>query len=371
MEVDHQGNSLAARRNAKPDGEQASPIAAKESISVAAIFKKRKTRVSKASVTQQPARNKPHLTVEHAAGEKEQTSKTRSSSRSPRPPKSKVSKRRPDLHPLAVAFKGTSEAYRRHLYTTTISKIDQTLQSHLDNLYESTLHAISSPSDRPDASPIRLSAPAKLEREAQKLYIPLSAYTMRLTHTNTEGEREQFKSKLGDRMADYAEHIEQQKREIEKMCKEWEVIVGEIWKFGVGVLGGDKMHELLFSKNGEVSSPSKGPEGESTLFVPEEGTSPRPRRTRSKRKVTFEAPGHDEEGSRGHEERLDFLYGPSRLRVKPAPDIPTLPDQDIENLDEQVRELGEKETKEFSRAEKDYELYWRKKTLKFVNALRD
>src|SRR5689334_17626822 len=43
MEVDHQGNSLAARRNAKPDGEQASPIAAKESISVAAIFKKRKT----------------------------------------------------------------------------------------------------------------------------------------------------------------------------------------------------------------------------------------------------------------------------------------------------------------------------------------
>ncbi|KAH7085142.1 hypothetical protein BKA63DRAFT_11678 [Paraphoma chrysanthemicola] len=275
------------------------------------------------------------------------------------------------MHPLAVAFKGTSDAYCRHLYTITISRINETLQSHLDTLYENTLHPVSSPSHDPDASPVRLAAPAKIEREAQKLYIPLSAYTMRLTYTDTEGKREQFKSKLGDRMADYAEHIEQQKREIEKMHREWEVIVGEIWKFGVGVLGEDKMQELLFAMSREASSLSKGAEGESTLFVPEEGTSPRAHKTRSKKKVTFEASGHEEEVSSEHEEQLAFLYGPSRLRVKPAPDVPALPEQDIEGLDEQIRELGEKEIEEFCKAKKDYELYWRRKTAKFVNALRD
>jgi flagellar biosynthesis chaperone FliJ len=214
---------------------------------------------------------------------------------------------------------------------------------------------------------------AKLEREAQKLYLPISAYSVRLTRTSTGGEREQFMSPLGTRMADYAEHIEQQKKEIEKLRKEWEIIVGEIWKFGVGVLGEETMEELLFTNNGNelMSSLSKDTDAESSLFVAEQGTSPPVRKTRAKKRVTFEAPEDEAESPRRHGEHLAFLYGPSLLRVKPAPDVPTLSEQDIDTIEEQVKQLGKKELEEYRKAEKEYEQYWRKKMAQVTNALRD
>ena len=268
----------------------------------------------------------------------------------------------------------TGDEYRRYLYQSTTLKISNTLETLLNNLYESTLQPIFSDANDNHASPIRLSVPAKFEREAHNMYLPISAYQVRLSRTNTNGERVSLMGTLYTRMQDYEEHLAEQKAGIEQLRKDWETIVGEIWKLGVHCLGEIAMESMLFTnKDGHEpsSSPSNATKAESTIFVPEHGMSSQPRTTRSKKRVTFKTPDGEDDLPTTRNSTLDFLHQPSRLRQTPPPAVPVMPEQEIKNLELQISELGKIEIEEYRKAERDYEAHWQRKTAQLLRTFMD
>jgi hypothetical protein len=234
------------------------------------------------------------------------------------------------------------------------------------------LQPVSSVAEGSQDEPLRLTVPAKYERAAQKLYLPISSYRISLKHTTTDGERIPVEVTLGTRMQDFEDRIEEQTAEIEQNMKTWETIVGEIWKVGVQCLGEDVMEAMLFTNvagHAPSSSPSKVAVAESTLFVPE-FTSP-PRKTRSKKRVTFEVFEDEEELPTASNASLDFLYQPTRVRAKAVPVVPAVSEQDIKNLEWQIKELGKTETETYRKAERDYQAHWQKKTAQLLKVFED
>lgn len=239
----------------------------------------------------------------------------------------------------------------------------------MNTLYEDSLQAISSDAADGAASPIRLTMPAKFEREAQNLYQSISAYKVGLTRTNPDGTQTRLMNTLEVRMLDYADHIVKQKAGVEKLKREWETTVGEIWKVGVQCLGEDAMRSMFFTNSDVTELASPPMQAESALFVPEQGTSPQPRTARTKKRVTFETPGTNEDPEISPKKTLDFLYQPTRLRLAPVPMIPKLPKQQFGALEAKIQELGRKEFDDYKQAEKDYKIYWKKKNERLARVL--
>ncbi|KAH3942607.1 hypothetical protein HBH53_185080 [Parastagonospora nodorum] len=354
MEVQHNSRALRPRHNGEPPAKQIVPAAVKKTVSVAAVFKQPpQTSKNDKIRAQKPALK---LIAQHASDDKVQSHKSRSSPHSPHKAGSRVSKKKSALHPLAIAFKNTSDSYRRQLYKSTTLKINNTLATLTHTLYDSTLRPISS-SINPEHSPIRLTIPAKFARAAHKLYAPISAYKIGLTRTNTDGTQTKFPATLEARMADYAHLIASQKEEIEKLRDKWEVVVGEIWKVGVQVIGAEGVESVLFVKKDKGKGKEKARrdvEPESSLFVGEQETSPPAKKT--KKRVTFVEDVQDMPRS-----DLAFLYQPTRLRVGPVADAPNMPVLEIGALEKRVKEMGQKEYAELKKAEGDYKAYWQKK----------
>jgi hypothetical protein len=167
-------------------------------------------------------------------------------------------------------------------------------------------------------------------------------------------------------MVDYKEHIATQRAEVEKLKRDWETIVGEIWKVGEICLGAEAMESLLFTKKATHTIPSPHTKSESTLFV-HEGTSPPAHSVRSKKRVTFEAPADEHDMPDINISSLEFLHQPSRLRAKPVAAAPGMPEAEIQKLETQVRELGKKETEELRKAEKAHKVYWQEMNNKLMN----
>jgi hypothetical protein len=261
-----------------------------------------------------------------------------------------------------------SDEYRRHLYDTTTSRINNALVTLVNNLYENALQPLSDDADSAQTSPVCLTIATKFEREALKLYQPISAYQVRLTRTDTDGERLYFTSTLEARMLDYKEHIATQRAEVEKLKRDWETIIGEIWKVGVVCLGKETMESLLFTKERFQAISSSPAKAESTLFVPE-GTSPPARSVYSKKRVTFEAPTNEQGVPDASTDPLGFLHQPSRLRAKPVAAAPSIPEVEIQKLETQVRELGQNEMEELRKADKEHKGFWRDVNKKLVNVL--
>lgn len=225
------------------------------------------------------------------------------------------------------------------------------------------------------SSPLKITAPAKYEGMAEKLYRPLSQYRLILQRTNTDGERVPLPSTLEKRMEDYQERIDMQAEDIAQLQKKWEAVVGEIWHLGVITLGEGTMERMLFTKEGPPTpsaAPQAATEVESTLFVPEQGSStPAPTRT-SKKRVTFEASEeHVEPTATSTSGFPNFLYRPSRYQNKALLAIPHVSDQDIRALEKDIKELGQVQIEEYRKIEKDHHEFWRKKTKQLTNALRE
>jgi hypothetical protein len=263
-------------------------------------------------------------------------------------------------------------------------KINKTLEILLQTLHESTLQTIPNDSQQdPDASPLKLSAPAKYERLAIQLYQPISQFTLSLRRTNSEGRTVRFEQTLEKRMMNYDERIAEQAEQCAKLQKEWEAVVAEIWKLGVSCLGEEAMETLLFTKEHRLdgstllppSSPLKATDAESTLFVPEHGTSPLRSRTRvTKKRVTFleNAPElRDKYNALPTFKFPAFLYQPSGYRKDTFPVVAGLSDREIKELKKNVKELGRKEIEDFRRIERDQKEYWRRKTAQLAVALKD
>lgn len=401
MDAEHAGTASRARRNLRPPPKHITPGEAKKSVSIAAVFGQQPHKSKQIESISHTKTNIPRQSEEDATVVKSMSVKSQSSSRSPQRADWRVSKKRSaNLHPLAIEFKGnvqnrfqsevattdrmdyteTSNDYRRHLLNSTMLKVNATLETLLTSLFESTLQTVHTSVNEqdPNASPLKLSAPAKYERMAVKLYQPLSHYQLTLQRTNKRGEKERFQSTLETRMIHYEEHIAKRTKEIVQLQKGWEAVVGEIWKLGVSCLGEDTMEKLLFTDQGgalgPLSSPSKATEAESTLFVPEQGSSTPPRKPKSsKKRVTFEDPDAGDKYGAASLSQFppDFLYQSSRYDNQPLPIVPSLADEDIRDLEMKVKQLGIVQIEEFRKIEKDYQEYWRKKTAQLANVLKD
>ncbi|CAO2658711.1 Nn.00g064340.m01.CDS01 [Neocucurbitaria sp. VM-36] len=378
MGTDYTGAVSRARRNLRPPAKQITPLNAKKSVSVAAIFKQRPHETKQVDIPSHTRTTVTRQTAEDVTVAKSMSVKSQCSSRDAQNAGWRVSKKKSDLHPLAVAFRETSDDYRRHLFESTMLKVNDTLETLLTSLFESTLQTISiNGSERDhDASPLKLSAPAKYERMSIKLHEPLSHYQLTLQRTNSEGERERFQATLETRMIHYEEHLTKRAHEVVQLQKEWETVVGEIWKLGVSCLGEGVMEKLLFTDQGALgplSSPSKATDAESTLFVPEQGSSTPPRKAKAPKKhVTFEASRvHDEYGAASLSEFPQFLYQPSRYEKQPLPTVPLLADAEVKTMEREVKQLGIAQIEELRKIEKDYQEYWRKKTAQLAVVLKD
>ena len=134
------------------------------------------------------------------------------------------------------------------------------------------------------------------------------------------------------------------------------MVVGEIWKVGVQVLGEEGMESVLFVQKDKRKGKEKARDVEpgSSLFVGEQETSPPAKKT--KKRVTFVEDVQDMA-----RQDLAFLYQPTRLRVGPVANAPGMPVQEIGALEKRVKGMGQREYAELKKAESDYKAYWQKK----------
>ncbi|KAI4954270.1 hypothetical protein J4E91_001980 [Alternaria rosae] len=375
MEVKRNVPELRARGNMGPP--------AKNTVSAVAVFKNQCTFKEQDNITRQAKTSNPNFTGEDADAMTLLSAGSHSSARSVE--KRGARKRSSNTHPLGVAFKDASDKYRRHIYKTASSKINKTLEKLLHTLYESTLQTVTRNSSQqdPNTSPLKISAPAKYERLATQLYQPISQFTLSLRRTDSEGKSVRLDQTLETRMLHYEELITKETVKLAKLQKEWEVVLGEIWKLGAACLGEEAMEEMLFTKRPSdesalpvPSSPSKVTDAESTFFIPEHESSPARDKSRTNRKrVTFLEEGaqtyvRDKNATTSTTMFPKFIYQPSRYRKDTLPLPSRLPNDDIKNLEKKVEELGRQEMGELREIEKEHQAYWKKKTAQLAVALK-
>jgi hypothetical protein len=213
---------------------------------------------------------------------------------------------------------------------------------------------------------------------ALKLYQPLSLYSLKVSAIDEAGNRVYINSTLELRMADYGKQLAARASVIEQLQKEWETVVGEIWKLGVKCLGKSVMDNLLLVDSTAAASelPSSSPlneDAESTLFIPEQGASPARRRkaATNKKRVTFDAPNASDEGRSTSVTSLPkFLIQPSRFPQDTVPAIPSLPEQDVKELVVKIQDLGNEQIEELQNIAKEHDEYWKRKKARLALALR-
>ncbi|KAI4700048.1 hypothetical protein J4E81_004084 [Alternaria sp. BMP 2799] len=376
MEVERNVPELQARGNMGPP--------AMKTVSAAAVFRNQSTFKEQGNLTRQKNISNSKFTENDVEATTLLSAGSHSSVRSVE--KRGAGRRSSNMHPLGVEFKDASDKYRRHIYKTASSRINKTLEKLLHTLYESTLQGVTPSSNQQDliSSPLKISAPAKYERLATQLYQPISQFTLSLRRTDSEGKSVRLDQTLETRMLHYGELITKETAKLAKLQKEWEVVLGEIWKLGATCLGEEAMEHMLFTKQPldesalpASSSPSKPTDAESTLFVHEHESSPVRNKSRTNRKhVTFleegvSADAHNNKNAVTPTNMFPkFIYQPSRYRKDTLP-LPTrLPHDDIKNLEMEVKELGRQELSDMREIEKEHQAYWKKKTAQLAIALK-
>ncbi|KAF2625628.1 hypothetical protein BU25DRAFT_492878 [Macroventuria anomochaeta] len=305
------------------------PPAKAVTISAAAVFKKRKL----------------------------DTAQLRSSSRSPQKSTvKKMNKKRPEeeVHALALAFKETSEEYRRHLYSTAVAKIRKDLDTLLNKLYESNLQVASSDptNSGSQASPLKLTAPAKYQRIVQKLCNPLSGYRYNFQRIKTSGEIERVQTTLYDRFQSFEEHMRAEMQQIKELQRQWEGVVAEVFQLGIACLGENDIAALLSTADTDVNDFSPASKAESTPFVPEHDSSAKGKGKR--KRVSFAGP-----------DMISlfpgFLFQTSGHQKKPIPAIPDLPSGEVQQLEGKIAGLGKQHVADLQRLEKEHKAWWERK----------
>ncbi|KAF3032608.1 hypothetical protein E8E12_003640 [Didymella heteroderae] len=295
------------------------------------------------------------VTISAAAVFKKQkpdTPQLRSSSRTPLRPTVKRTAGKTEgreVHPLTLAFKESSEEYRRHLYSNAVTKIDKDLDALLNRLFESNLQVASSDPANNDShnSPLKLTVHAKYQRLVQKLCNPLSGHCYLLQQTASSGEVERVQITLHERFQSFEETMQAETEEIKNLQIQWEGVVAEIFQLGVTCLGEEIVATLLSSTEPHVD------EAESTLFVPEQGSSVHTGESKRKR-MSFADPDMG---------KLlpGFLFRTPVQRRKPIPSSPELPADGVQQLEQTIVDLGKPHVAELQLLEKEHQAWWKKK----------
>ncbi|KAF2692095.1 hypothetical protein K458DRAFT_425906 [Lentithecium fluviatile CBS 122367] len=326
----------------------------KQTVSTAVLFKNPTLPIRKRADASPKPTKTPRPAARSLSVHKHRSS-PRSSSHSPQ----KVAYgKKSDMHPLAVAFKDTTTAYRTHLYTATAAKLDATLNTLLSQLHARTLATISSPPTDPTASPLKLTLGAKYDRATEKAFRPIGGYAFVVHNTNTnanaasgENGKEKEKKTLRETLMDFDEKYGKEMEEIRGLEAQWEKVVGEIYKTGVACLGDEAMSFVLVPPSPTADS--------SPLFVPEQDSLPHA----PKKRVTFQEPDQQREYP-------NFLSGPSIYRNHPVAALPGLPEDEVRELEDAVGTLGVEQMEEFKRIEAEQSKWWKKKCEQIAQTLR-
>ncbi|KAF2467038.1 uncharacterized protein BDR25DRAFT_376655 [Lindgomyces ingoldianus] len=332
-----------------------SPSKVKPSVSAASIFKPQPRGAAKAAKALTTITNDALVTVENS-----RVKKARKNEASPSNSLGKwklAPMKNGDRHPLAVAFRGTTNAYRTQLYEFVTTSITSKHESLHQALYDSTVHSAFGP-DPGDAggSPLKLSLSYRLRQVIAPLTVPMGDFGLQYHATNKEtGQSELTKYSLRERMTDFMNTLRQQEAEIIQLQAEWEAILGEIWKLGAQVLGENLMRELLIPRTSpepqkeRFSVPAGGDEemqvvGESSKVV------------RPKKKVSFKEP------------IPKFLTKTSMYPHSVLP-LPNIPKEGMKELEEKVDDLGSTNIAELKKLEKDQQEFWTRKHRQIATAL--
>ncbi|KAJ4378366.1 hypothetical protein N0V86_006067 [Didymella sp. IMI 355093] len=262
-----------------------------------------------------------------------------------------------EMHPLALAFKESSEEYRRHLYSIAVAKINTNLDTLLHKLYESNLQTASSDpaDDDPQTSPLKLTVPAKYQRLVQKLYNPLSSYPYLLQRADSLDKVERMQTTVHDRFRSFEENIQVETGEVRKLQRQWESVVAEIFQLGVAHLGKDNIAILLSSAERDTE------EVESILFIPEHGDSTHKGKGKRKR-VSFASPDMANLFP-------GFLFQTSAQQRKSNPVSPDLPAEEVQQLEQRITDLGKQHAADLQRLEKEHQTWWNKKQTQLAHTL--
>lgn len=152
---------------------------------------------------------------------------------------------------------------------------------------------------------------------------------------------------IHDRLRSFEEAVAAETEEIKNLQIQWEGVVAEIFQLGVACLG-EKNIAALFSI-GELEAD----EVESTLFVPEQGTSPHKAKGKRKR-VSFAGPDMAKLFP-------GFLFQASGQQRKAIPASPELPTNEVQELEQVITDLGKQHVADLQQLEKEHVAWWKKK----------
>ncbi|KAE8834922.1 hypothetical protein CFE70_007182 [Pyrenophora teres f. teres 0-1] len=334
-----------------------SPPHAKKTVSAAVVFKNQYQKAKRDNTTKNSKRSGSRVEMEDANGTTLLSFKQRV-----------TEQRQPEM---LLAVKSTEIG------------INKTLENALKTVYNRTLLPMIPNGNQQglNASPLTLPAPAKYGRLAtQTQPPPISQFILTLRHTTSEGRVIRFEQTFQERMQNYKKLVVAQKEKLAMMQKEWETVVGEIWKLGTVCVGEETMKELLCTEqrfNGPSqhpyfpsSSPSKTTDTESTVFFPKQDSSPLAKKSRPcKKHVTFldeeEFGVCNESITTSTSDFPEFTHKVSKYQEDDLPTVPSLPEEEAKELDERIGELGTKEIEAFHKMNEDHQEFWRKKKAQF------
>jgi hypothetical protein len=196
---------------------------------------------------------------------------------------------------------------------------------------------------------------AKYQRLVQKLCNPLSSHFYLLQRADSSGKVERMQTTMNDRFRSFEENIQVEREEIRKLQRQWESVVAEIFQLGVACLGKDNIAALLSTAEPDTE------EAESTLFVPEHGDSTHKDKGKRKR-VSFAGPDMANLFP-------GFLFQNPAQQRKTIPVSPDLPAEDVQQLEQRIRDLGNQHAADLQRLEKEHQTWWKKKQSQLAHTL--
>ncbi|KAF1928552.1 uncharacterized protein M421DRAFT_62411 [Didymella exigua CBS 183.55] len=255
-----------------------------------------------------------------------------------------------EVHPLALAFRETSEEYRRHLFANAATKIDEDLEMLLNKLYERNLQDASSNPANNDShgSPLMLTIPAQYQRLVQKLCNPLSGHRYSLQRANSLGEMEDVQITVHDRFQSFEENVQAETKVIKNLQRQWEGVVAEIFSLGVACLGEDTIATVLSTAEPDAD------DAEPTLFVPEHKSSANKGKAKMKR-VSFAGP------DMANLFPVFLLQTSEQQKLIPA--TRNLPIEEFRQLEQAIADMGKQHIADLQRLEREHQAWWKKKQI--------
>lgn len=230
----------------------------------------------------------------------------------------------------------------------------------MEALHATNVQAVTpSTTAHPKDSPLRLSVAGRIQREIGDMYMPMGEAILHFNKVQKDGTKKTHSMEFKLRISQFDAYIKQEEKKLMELQRQWETIVGEIYKCGTEILGIEAMDQFLGEGSGDKD---KEFDEENTLFVPEEGDEEVPavvsEAVKPRKKVSFKDP----------------LPQPPRFLTQKSilPELastPELPARDIEKMEDKVESLGAAQIDDFQKLYRDQDKWYKMKSKKICDAV--